>query len=75
MNNLQRLHRIVECHQREQLRFGKRRTLVDATTASLLVKLYRALGEEGKAKFARMVETSSGFARTVDFAWSKVKGS
>ena len=73
MNNLQVLHRVVETHQSDYLKFGRRKVLIDALTARVLVKLYRSLGPEGKAKFERIVETESGFKRLLDFAWSKTR--
>lgn len=71
MNNLQRLHRIVETHQCDRLRFNGRRVLVDAQTARLLVKIYRAVGPETKTKIEELVESPSGFANLVEWAWSK----
>lgn len=74
MNNLQRLHGIVETHQCDRLCFGRQRVLVDAQTARALVAVYRALETEGKRKFEQMVEASvENLAKLMDFAWSKAR--
>jgi hypothetical protein len=72
--NLKKLRNIVKLGQAAQLSFDKGGTTrVDMLTASAMLKVYKALGQAGKEKFVRMLETRSGFAKLVDFTWKHVK--
>ena len=47
--------------------------IVDAFTASAMVKVHDALGEANQAKFRRMIGAGRGsFVRLVDFTWQQV---
>jgi len=73
MNNLQRIHQIVEQHQYRTWEFPEGEVLVDAQTAHLLVKVYRALSQPNQEKFARILESWPGLERLVAFCWKQVR--
>ncbi len=52
---------------------SRKRTLVDAFTASAIIAVHAAAGDEHKAKIERMVATPHGLARVAEFAF-KVAG-
>ena len=53
---------------------GKDRTLVDVTTASLLVRVHAALSPETQAKVEKMIAESKGhFLVLIDRCWAMVK--
>jgi len=53
---------------------GKDRTFVDATTASMLVRVHAALNPENQAKVEKMIAASKGhFLVLIDRCWQLVK--
>lgn len=57
-------------------RYGsnKRKILIDGFTANAVLACYRALSDEHKAKFERMVAGGPNqLNRVVDFCWKHVK--
>ena len=73
MNNLQRIHQIVEHHQYQTWEFPEGELLVDAQTAHLLVTVYRAPSQRNQEKFARMLESWPGLVRLMNFCWKQVQ--
>jgi hypothetical protein len=51
---------------------NKRRTLIDALTASAILAVYEAVNDDNKAKLSRMVTTPAGLSRVVSFAFQRV---
>lgn len=62
--NIKDVQQIVDQHQYKKING----TIVDATTANVLLQVYNALNDENKKKF-----TTMDIRRAADFAWRQVK--
>lgn len=74
-DNLQALRNIVNNKSHSKIKFNKGggSAVVDLQSANVILTLYDALGDAGKAKLERMINNSlADYAKVFDFAWKKV---
>jgi hypothetical protein len=68
MATIDKLKQIVSEHQYQKIHGS----IVDATTANMLVTVRNALSKKNQPNFDKMLETPQGFRKLVDFGWSHI---
>jgi hypothetical protein len=70
---LKTLKEIAETQTYKIIKFPEgNKVIVDLTTANYLLAVYNVLGEKGKAKFMKDLETKESFMKVVSWCYNTV---